>query len=76
MSIGAVGSSGGTSIADLQRQLQQDQKTLAADQKAKADSKIIALDQARVQTDQAAIQTAAQSRAQAQTQAADGSWLL
>jgi hypothetical protein len=76
MTIGAVGSAGGSSIADLQQQLKQDMKTLAADQKAKADSKVIALDQARVQADQVAIQTATQTQAQATTQAADGSWYL
>jgi len=69
MSVSAVGGGDSAVIAQLQRQLKQDQRTLTAAEKAKADDKTIQLDEARVQADQVALAVARQVQAAAKAQA-------
>jgi hypothetical protein len=64
MSIASVGSTGSSSdLAELQRQLQTDQKALAADETQKASTTVLTAAELLVETDEQAI--AAASKAQA-----------
>jgi hypothetical protein len=70
MSVSSVSGSGQANIAQLQRQLQTDQKALLADQRANAKQQVQQLDAAKVQLDQSMISTVTQAQAQAAAQAA------
>ena len=70
MSVSAVSGASQARIAQLQVQLQKDQKALIADQRSNANQQVQQLDHAKVQQDQNLVSVATQTQAQAAAQAA------
>ena len=70
MSVGSIGSVGGSNsaeIAQLQRQLQKDMQALAKDTQNKSAAETLALDAAKIAADQAALAAAENKQTAGQT---------